>query len=104
MSKQEPKQESKLESSMQETEIQKIKNAGDEADPLNYYAGEVLKEIRQVIVNNPEDPTYQFARKIVGAYMGNNNDNGGASELVNEGVMLGVYKILDGLVSKILKK
>ncbi|MBU1598267.1 MAG: hypothetical protein KKE98_07540 [Nanoarchaeota archaeon] len=71
-------------------------------DPMKFIADQVLSLFRENYVDNPDDVTYQFSRKIAkevfaGKY---NSDN----ELVNEGVAIGVYRGVTHLLKKFITK
>jgi hypothetical protein len=72
------------------------------ADPFKYVAGEVMKVIRGAMVPEPEDPAYQFARKITDACLDESQSS--VKELIHDGLSIGVYRLLEELVGSIYKK
>jgi len=65
------------------------------ANPVKYLLGDTLRRVREAMVQNPEDPTYQVARKL--ASKGNGDSE--TDEMIGEVMTLGVYKVLNDLVN-----
>ena len=71
-------------------------------DPLQYVMGELIKQVKGILLPSPEDPTYQFARKIAGACI--ENSDGKVNELLSDGLSIGVYKMLEEITGYVRKK
>lgn len=74
----------------------------DEPNKWKFIAEQAMALFRETYVRNPDDVTYQFSRKITKDIVDAKYKN--SSNLVTEGVAIGLYKSFENLLKKILAK
>jgi hypothetical protein len=72
-----------------------------EPDSMRFIGEHLLKAAKEEYVSNPEEISYQFSRKIAGMLVEQRYN--GKSEMVKEGLAIGLYKGLEILMKKIIK-
>ena len=75
---------------------------GTEPDRWGFIAEQVLAALRESYIKNPEDTTYQFSRKVANQVLSSRYST--ENEIVKEGVAITLYKGVEKLLTKVLKK
>jgi hypothetical protein len=78
-----------------------IENSTAQPDKWRFIAEQVMTAARENYIPNPNDITYQFSRRIAEQLL--NNPEGSAG-LIKESLAIGLYKGIENILTKILKK
>ncbi|MBN2458875.1 hypothetical protein JXB28_01195 [Candidatus Woesearchaeota archaeon] len=68
------------------------------SNPLEYIAGEVLQNVRDGMVANPLDASYQIARKASGKLV--HEPVSGIDVIMHEAMILGIYALINSVFKK----
>lgn len=75
---------------------------GQHPNKWGFIGEQLLMAAKEHYIGDPSDIAYQFSRKIAGEVMSSKYEAG--SELVKEGIAIGIYKGLGILLQKLIKK